>query len=33
MGLVPPEEGQRVADKASRVSGVRLVTTAWTLKD
>lgn len=33
MGLVTPEEGQRVADRVSRVSGVRHVTTAWTLKD
>lgn len=33
MGLVTQEEGQRVADRVSRVSGVRHVTTAWTLKD
>ncbi|EBS2928702.1 osmotically-inducible protein OsmY [Salmonella enterica subsp. enterica serovar Hvittingfoss] len=32
MGLVTPEEGQRVADMVSRVSGVGHVTTAWTLK-
>lgn len=31
-GLVTPEEGRRVADRVSRVSGVRHVTTAWTLK-
>ncbi|HFZ9213970.1 TPA: division/outer membrane stress-associated lipid-binding lipoprotein [Salmonella enterica subsp. diarizonae serovar 61:r:-] len=32
MGLVSPEEGQRVADMVSRVSGVRHVTTAWTFR-
>lgn len=30
MGLVTPEEGQRVADMVSRVNGVRHVITAWT---
>ncbi|ECF8076463.1 BON domain-containing protein [Salmonella enterica] len=30
MGLVTPEEGQRVADLVSRISGVTHVTTAWT---
>ncbi|EAN8329650.1 BON domain-containing protein [Salmonella enterica] len=30
MGLVTPEEGQRVADLVSRISGVAHVTTAWT---
>ncbi|EFQ5901785.1 BON domain-containing protein [Salmonella enterica] len=32
MELVTPEEGRRVADRVSRVSDVRHVTTAWTLK-